>query len=260
MPATAPNSNHFERRISMWSRAELKFYAKAVLRKHYWWAILAFLIYYAISIIATAPFSILNTIIQLPKQMEAIKNGDMIGNYTAAYNPIFSILIFAVSFFVFYPLLVGLYKFFLNIRENRTNLTDIFLSFKNGNYLSVVGSMAWMYLFTFLWTLLFIVPGIIKAISYSMTPFILADNPKIGYKRALKLSMAMTDGQKGAIFVLGLSFIGWALLGLVVCFGIGIFFLMPYFYATFTELYVKLRTNAVNNGICTPNELNLKNI
>lgn len=67
--------------------------------------------------------------------------------------------------------------------------------------------MAWMYLFTALWSLLLIVPRIIKAISYIMMPFILADNPQIGYDRALKLSMAMTKGHKGAIFVLALSFI-----------------------------------------------------
>jgi uncharacterized membrane protein len=90
-----------------------------------------------------------------------------------------------------------------------------------------------------------------------MTPFILADNPKIGYKRALKLSMAMTEGQKGAIFVLWLSFIGWFLLGIIVCCGIGDFFLIPYIISTFSELYVKLRANAINNGICTLEELNL---
>jgi uncharacterized membrane protein len=68
--------------------------------------------------------------------------------------------------------------------------------------------------------------------------------------------MAMTDGQKGAIFVLGLSFIGWALLGALCCL-IGDFFLTPYIYSTFTELYIKLRSNALEKGLCTPSELNL---
>lgn len=57
--------------------------------------------------------------------------------------------------------------------------------------------------------------------------------------------------------MLYLSFIGWALLGLIVCCGVGEFFLMPYIYATNTELYVKLRIIALNNRVCTPEELNL---
>lgn len=96
----------------------------------------------------------------------------------------------------------------------------------------------------------------IKSIAYSMTPFILTDNPSIGYQRALKLSIAMTRGHKWQIFVLGLSFIGWMLLAILTLF-IGFIFLMPYIYATYTELYVKLRNNAINNGITSPSELNV---
>lgn len=96
----------------------------------------------------------------------------------------------------------------------------------------------------------------IKSISYSMTPFILTDNPHIGYARALRLSIEMTHGQKWHIFVLNLSFIGWSLLSALTLF-VGVVFLMPYIYATHAELYVKLRENAINDGLCHPAELNL---
>ena len=98
------------------------------------------------------------------------------------------------------------------------------------------------------------VPAIIKFYSYRMTPWILADNPQIGHERALKLSIALTRGQKWQMFVLDLSFLGWWLLGLLAC-GIGVLFVYPYYLATLAELYARLRQNAVLGGLCTMEEL-----
>ncbi len=95
-----------------------------------------------------------------------------------------------------------------------------------------------------------------KVLSYSMTAYILTDNPVIGYERALKLSIAMTNGHKWKIFVLYLSFIGWGLLALLT-FGIGFLFLAPYVSATEAELYVKLRDSAISCGLTSPQELNV---
>ena len=96
----------------------------------------------------------------------------------------------------------------------------------------------------------------IKTISYSMTEFILTDNPMLPYNRALSLSIAMTNGHKGHIFLLYLSFIGWYALVLLTC-GLGMIFLSPYLMSTQAELYVKLRENAIYNGLCVKEELNL---
>jgi len=107
------------------------------------------------------------------------------------------------------------------------------------------------------WILLLIVlsiPALIKFYSYRMTPWILADNPQMGYQKALKLSMALTRGQKWPMFVLDLSFLGWWLLGILAC-GIGVMFVYPYYLATFAELYARLRLQGVNNGLCTMEEL-----
>lgn len=95
-----------------------------------------------------------------------------------------------------------------------------------------------------------------KQLAYSMVEYILTDNPHIGYDRALKLSIAMTNGYKWDIFVLGLSFIGWYLLSILTL-NIGLIFLTPYIQATLTELYVRLRDEAIRNGLTTPQELNL---
>jgi uncharacterized membrane protein len=117
--------------------------------------------------------------------------------------------------------------------------------------------MAWRGLFTFLWFLALIVPGIIKSYSYRMVPYILCDNPNIGYKRSLILSMQMTDNQKMDMFILDLSFIGWYILGLCAC-CIGVIFVNPYYNATCAELYLDMRKNALEKGICTYDELNLE--
>ena len=87
-----------------------------------------------------------------------------------------------------------------------------------------------------------------------MVPYILAENPNIGNRRAIELSNKMTDGHKFDMFVLDLSFIGWKLLG-VLTLGIGLIFLDPYINATKAELYLVLRENALNSGICSYEEL-----
>jgi uncharacterized membrane protein len=101
---------------------------------------------------------------------------------------------------------------------------------------------------------LFAIPLYIKMYSYRLTPWILADNPAIGMRRALRLSIELTRGQKWQIFVLDLSFIGWFLLGMLAC-GVGVFFVMPYYQAVQAELYSVLRQNGVDSGQCSMEEL-----
>jgi uncharacterized membrane protein len=90
-----------------------------------------------------------------------------------------------------------------------------------------------------------------------MVPYILADNPDMGYKRAINLSKQMTKNEKLKIFVLDLSFLGWFILGGLL-FGIGILFVQPYYDATNEELYLKLREKALKNNMTTESELRLE--
>lgn len=102
-------------------------------------------------------------------------------------------------------------------------------------------------LYIFLWTLLLVIPGIVKSYSYRMVPYIMAEQPDINYRDAIRISREMMDGEKMNTFVLDLSFILWGLLGAVTC-GLGaVFYVKPYVEATNAELYVTLR-NKWNMG------------
>ena len=104
----------------------------------------------------------------------------------------------------------------------------------------MVKTMFLVRLYTVLWTLLFVIPGIIKSYEYCMIPYLLAEDPTLNSREAFKLSQEMTSGDKGAISVLELSFLGWSMLAVLLC-GIGVFFLNPYIEATFTELFLALK-------------------
>lgn len=155
--------------------------------------------------------------------------------------------------FLAYPISIGQNRYFLNARENPDKFNDLFFGFKK-NYLKNVWTGFTYQLYTSLWTLLFIVPGIIKGYEYSMIPYILAENPEISRKDAYKMSKTLTNGYKGELFVLNLSFIGWYLLVIlaaVLTCGIGAIsgiFLAPYVQATHAEAYTFLKARAIENG------------
>lgn len=103
---------------------------------------------------------------------------------------------------------------------------------------------------TVLLMLLLSIPWINRSYAYRQTRWILGDNPRIGYRRALRLSRQMMKGHKFDTFILDLSFLGWYILGLLA-FVIGIVFVAPYVLATQAELYAVLRRNAVDQGLAT---------
>lgn len=112
-------------------------------------------------------------------------------------------------------------------------------------------------IFIFLWSLLFIIPGIIKALSYSMCYFILNDNPDITYDEARKRSVEMMKGNKGKLFRIYLSFIGWYILSLFT-FGILLLFTRPYVRMTVYQFYKsiapKQETNDTDDCVAIDNE------
>ena len=91
-------------------------------------------------------------------------------------------------------------------------------------------------LYTFLWSLLFVIPGIVKSFGYAMTPFLMAEDPNLTAKEAIKLSQEKMMGHKGELFCLDLSFIGWDLLAALTG-GIGHIFLNPYVNAAYAAFY-----------------------
>jgi len=158
------------------------------------------------------------------------------------------------SLFVAGPLEVGGRRYFTSACCRQYDLSSLGFSFQRGRYMNVVGVQFLRGLYTFLWSLLFVIPGIVKAYAYSMVPYILADNPNLPASRAIELSCRMTAGQKWKIFVLDLSFLGWILLGALAC-GVGVLFVNPYIDSTRAELYMLLRHNALQDGLTTMEEL-----
>ena len=96
-----------------------------------------------------------------------------------------------------------------------------------GNWLHLVGGMTLMSIYIFLWSLLLFIPGIIKAYSYAMTPFILIEHPELSVNQAIDESRRLMKGRKFDYFRLQLSFIGWAILSILTL-GLGFLWLMPY--------------------------------
>lgn len=122
------------------------------------------------------------------------------------------------------------------------NIDDIFAGFKY--FTESLGLYLWQGLFIFLWSLLLIIPGIVKTIAYSMAFYIMADNPEIGIREALKESQRITQGYKMELFILGLSFLGWIILATLTL-GIGYFWLVPYMEATYANTYRSLKNKQV---------------
>ena len=109
---------------------------------------------------------------------------------------------------------------------------------------------AWCVLWVFIWSLLFVVPGIVKAFSYSMALFVLADNPRLGPRKAVSISKVLTRGHKGDLFVLLMSFLLWEILAAVTL-EILQLWLAPYVATSFATSYCKLKEEALRTGRLT---------
>lgn len=110
--------------------------------------------------------------------------------------------------------------------------------------------MLWYSLWVFLWSLLFFIPGIVKAFAYSQLFFILAEYPNVGVRKAMQISKTITKGNKGDLFVMCLSFLGWEIVcGLTM--GIGQLWLRPYEMMSFTNAYHAMKAHAIQAGDVT---------
>lgn len=167
---------------------------------------------------------------------------DLTIEHIAIYGSIVILVILSVialRIFLGYPLEVGGRRFFVKSALYEDSDGCFKYAFDRENYMGIIGTMLLKGIQNFLWYLLLIIPGIIKYYAYSMVPYILADNPNIGAREAINMSIEMTNGHKFDMFVLDLSFLGWYILGLLL-FGVGVLFVLPYDNATKAELYLVL--------------------
>ncbi len=152
------------------------------------------------------------------------------------------------------PVMVGEAKFFLSLKDtDNVDMNLLFDGFKGERYLRNVAQMFLKYLFIFLWTLLLIVPGIIKTFSYAMVPFILADDAiELGEESSITVSRRMMHGHKGELFVLYLSFIGWMLLSMLTLGVLWLLYVGPYFEQTRAIFYEKVKTAYQEKALPSP--------
>ncbi len=123
-------------------------------------------------------------------------------------------------------------------KKEEVKVSDVFSGFDK------TGRALWMNIlitiYTFLWSLLFIIPGIVKSFAYSMSYYVLADNPELTANQAITKSKEMMNGHKGDLFVLGFSFFWWYLL-VGITFGIASIYVVPYMNATTANFYNSIK-------------------
>ena len=164
-----------------------------------------------------------------------IADGGVFDEHSPMYNTLQ-----IVSEILIVPLGWGYYMILLrNLRgqHDTANTANMFDGYKD--FTRITFTMLLMGLYTFLWALLLIIPGIIKYYSYSMTYYVLHDNPELKYNGAIERSMELMKGNKIKLFLLDLSFTGWFILGLLTA-CIGLLWVYPYWLSTRAAFYCNL--------------------
>jgi uncharacterized membrane protein len=229
-----------------WSRARLKEMARIALHGSYWKSVVVSLIL-GIAIGGSGGFS---------------------GSFSASYNHrvqewkedilspesylflmiigiivlVFAIFSLALKIFLLNPLEVSAQNFFRQDLYRPVGLESLTAGF-TPNYWNVVKTQLLRSIFTFLWSLLFIIPGIVKHYEYLMMPYIQAEHPEMSSEEVFHLSREMMYGEKWNAFVLDLSFIPWNLLNACTLGILGIFYVNPYINLTHSALYGALSQN-----------------
>ncbi len=135
---------------------------------------------------------------------------------------------------------LGYVKFNLNMVDHKpATFADIFSEFHRfgaGFFMQLLRTV-----YTFLWSLLFVIPGIYAGYGYAMTPYILLEHPDMTANDAITASKELMHGNRWRLFCLEISFIGWILLAAFFTLGIGIFWVVPYMEASFAAFYREIR-------------------
>lgn len=170
---------------------------------------------------------------------------DIFGSSPSLFlDPVPSLVGQGVIVFLLLPLAWGYAVFFLRlIHHENIDYGRLFDGFSDYFRIFVAELLKGVYVL--LWSLLLIIPGIIKTYSYAMTEFILKDNPEMSGEQAICESMRLMQGHKTQLFLLDLSMIGWLILSLLTL-GIGLLFLYPYYYTAHAHFYEDLKVNNTN--------------
>lgn len=176
-------------------------------------------------------------------------NVGMITGLLAGIATVVILIVLVAKVFVGNLLKMGGYRFFILNQTAQPGIGTLLDGFRSGHYVNIVLTMFLRDLFTALWSLLLVVPGIVKHYEYLMVPYIIAENPAMDYKEAFQISKQMMDGEKMEAFIMDLSFLGWYLLSAVTCGLLAIFYVNPYVQASFAEMYTFNKQKAYPGGI-----------
>ncbi|MEW9077084.1 DUF975 family protein [Terrisporobacter glycolicus] len=262
----------------MWKSSQLKERAKITFKRCYWKAVLVSFIAF---VLAGGMGQVANSANEIREDYNSAYNEnyteeyedasvDIKGGATSIFENIFAdglvllfvnifivaiILSLLIKLLVAYPITVGKNNYFMGIRHKEKPVKSILFLYKSGKLKSSIFTMFMMDLFIYLWSLLFLIPGIVKSYEYKMIPYILSENPNISRKRAFEISKNMMYGNKGGALLLDISFIGWYLLSALTLGLLSIFYVNPYVESTYAELYAFLREEALEKGYAEENEL-----
>ena len=231
----------------MWNRAELKMRGNMAFKKNYVSAVVVALL-----------MGIFGTVSGESSARRVSENSDiysgnlfnvgMITGLLAGITTVVILIVLVATVFVGNLLKMGGYRFFILNQTAQPGIGTLLDGFRSGHYVNIVLTMFLRDLFTTLWSLLLVVPGIVKHYEYLMVPYIIAENPAMDYKEAFQISKQMMDGEKMEAFIMDLSFLGWYLLSAVTCGLLAIFYVNPYVQASFAEMYTFNKQKAYQEG------------
>lgn len=265
----------------MWTRKAVKSQAKATLKRSYWKSVL---VSFLLSILMGSSMgmnfgSSLQYHFPSATQVEIEDAGDV-----AVYNQamdgdleqeiqvempenakIASIIVFTISFFLIFvlvmgicvildvfimnPMQVGGIRFFVRNQTSDAQVKNVMHAFDRG-WKNITKTMFFYDLYRFLWFLLLIIPGIVKSYEYRMIPYILAEDAELETEQVFARSRQMMKGNKWAAFKLDLSFLGWDLLNMISLGILGVFYVMPYKDNANAALYLMIKQEmGENDGI-----------
>ena len=231
----------------MWNRAELKMRGNMAFKKNYVSAVVVALL-----------MGIFGTVSGESSARRVSENSDiysgnlfnvgMITGLLAGIATVVILIVLVAKVFVGNLLKMGGYRFFILNQTAQPGIGTLLDGFRSGHYVNIVLTMFLRDLFTTLWSLLLVVPGIVKHYEYLMVPYIIAENPAMDYKEAFQISKQIMDEEKMEAFIMDLSFLGWYLLSAVTCGLLAIFYVNPYVQASFAEMYTFNKQKAYQDG------------
>lgn len=226
-----------------YNRVELKARARESMRNSttspYKTALIYCAVIYVISLLSARLMRVDGlTLAQLLNSGYAVENPEVLVQWYISVRPgVFAYVIDVLLNFMSYLLYAGFVIFVLRmIRQQQNSLWNLMDGFQS--FLKIIGLNIITGILTFLWSLLFIIPGIVAAYRYRQALYLLLDHPEMGIFECIRESKRLMRGHKAELFILDLSFIGWALLSIIPFVSV---YTLPYTESTYALYYSMLR-------------------